>query len=373
MFKKFLIITTSTIAMTIPAIAQEHHHDHDHHAHNDKAYSLHLDTRTYATNIVNADETSEEIVDIFTHSHLSGDYTLNKHLSISGSVILEGDPAGHAHGGGATRTGDRFFDDHPLYIEELAINYDDDNMGAYIGKFTPRIGLDTHAAPGWWGMLIFEEFQLRNKIGFGGYIKNENDTFGHHQLDIATFYADTTFLSQSTLFNRTDISENDGGASNTEDLSSFTANLSGDILNNDHFNYYIGYAHQGVDQTGEEDEKRFVFGLSASHDLTDHITLTAMTDITDIEHLNGEAAHDRRYASFGFGLDIDHWTMGGTYTHINNDADNAGESMNGFNTQMSVGYNFDNGFGIDVGYQAQDSEGEKSDRIGGLLKYHADF
>jgi hypothetical protein len=215
MFKKFLIITTSTIAMTIPAIAQEHHHDHDHHAHNDKAYSLHLDTRTYATNIVNADETSEEIVDIFTHSHLSGDYTLNKHLSISGSVILEGDPAGHAHGGGATRTGDRFFDDHPLYIEELAINYDDDNMGAYIGKFTPRIGLDTHAAPGWWGMLIFEEFQLRNKIGFGGYIKNENDTFGHHQLDIATFYADTTFLSQSTLFNRTDISENDGGASNT--------------------------------------------------------------------------------------------------------------------------------------------------------------
>lgn len=192
-------------------------------------------------------------------------------------------------------------------------------------------------------------------------------------MDVSTFFADTTFLSQSTLFNRADISERDGGAGNTEDLSSFTANLSGNILNNDHFNYYAGYAHQGVDQSGEKDEKRFVVGLSASHDLTDHMTITAMADVTDIDHLNGEAAHDRRYASFGLGLDIDHWTVGGTYTHINNDADDAGESMNGFNTQMSVGYNFDNGFGIDFGYQAQDSEGEKSDRIGGLLRYHADF
>lgn len=112
---------------------------------------------------MNADETSEEIVDIFTHSHIEGAYKINNHLSVSGSVILEGDPAGHAHGGGAARTGDRFFDDHPLYIEKLSINYDDDYMGAYAGKFTPRIGLDAHNVPGWWGMLVFEEFNYAIK------------------------------------------------------------------------------------------------------------------------------------------------------------------------------------------------------------------
>ncbi len=368
MFKKILLISASSTVMTIPVMAQDHQKDHGHHDHDDKAYSLHLDTRTYATSIINADETSEEITDIFTHSHISGDYKINDHLSVSGSVILEGDPAGHTHGGDATRTGDHVFDDHPLYIEALTFNYDEDYMGAYAGKFTPHIGIDTHNVPGWWGMLVFEDFQLRNKVGFGGYTQND-----HHRLDVSTFFADTTFLSQSTLFNQTDASDRDAGASNTENFSSFTANLSGHILDNDHINYYVGYAHQGVDQSGEEDENRYVFGLSSSYDLYDDTTATAMFDVTQINHMNGETSHDRRYATVGFNIDIHQWNIGGTYTHINNDADEATESLNGFNTQMSAGYNFGNGSGINVGYQAQDSDGENSDRLGGLLRYHTDF
>lgn len=87
--------------------ANEHHHNH---GHNDDQFgwSAHIDTRTYITDIYNAEENTEEISDIFSHSHANIRYQFNETLSINSSLTLEGDPAGHAHGGGNVRTGNRF-------------------------------------------------------------------------------------------------------------------------------------------------------------------------------------------------------------------------------------------------------------------------
>ena len=367
---RIFILAATTALFSAPAYAQHVHHHH--HEAGKPGWSTHVDTRTYVTEIVKADEDDEEIVDIFTHSHADASYNFGNGLSINGSVILEGDPAGHAHGGGASRSGDHFFDDHPLFIEVLTVNYDTDHYGAYLGKFTPDLGRDAHDIPGWWGMLTFEEFQIRERLGVGGYAQTHIDGLGKQRIDLSTFYADTSFLQQSAFYNRSDLNKGDGGPSNTEDFSSFSLNMSGQAGHDD-ITYYIGYAHQAVDQATQDDENRLVFGLTGTIDLTDHTTLRAMADVTDTTHFGGEPDHDRRYTTGGLELRHGQWTLAGTYTDIHNDAPDPVEGMNGYTMQMSGGYDITDHLGVDVGYQRQDEEGEDSDRIGLLVRYGAEF
>jgi hypothetical protein len=363
--KNLFLISAIYFAFTTSAFAQDDH-NHGHHNHDDqnKNWSIHLDTKTYFTSIYDANEADEEVVDIFSHSHVEGTYQFNNKLSINGTLLLEGDPAGHAHGGGMTRSGDRFFDDHPLFIEQLTVNYDDDHYGAYVGKFNPTLGVDTHDVPGWFGAFVFEEFEITERLGLGGY-----GELNGHRLDVSTYFADTSFLQESALYNRDTINDKDGGVANTQDFSSLSAQISGNII--DPVAYYMGYAHQGNDNG--DDENRFVIGLNGHMDLTNEVQLNAMTDITAIDHLNGEADHDRTYMIVGLGADYYNWTAGVTYTKTNNDSADAIEGMDGHSTQGSIGYNFGHGFGIDVGYERTSEEGETSKRVGSLLRYHADF
>lgn len=360
---KTLFFTTALLLST-SALAQTHDHGHDHHGDRDKNWSVHVDKATYFTSIYDANEDSEEVVDIFSHSHIEGTYKFTNKLSVNGTLLLEGDPAGHAHGGGAARTGDRFFDDHPLFIEQLTVNYDDDYYGAYIGKFNPNIGVDAHDVPGWFGIFIFEEFEITERLGFGGY-----GELNGHRLDVSTFFADITFLQESALYDRETIDGEDGGVANTEDFSSFSAQISGDII--EPISYYVGYVHQGHD--AGDDEDRFIIGLNGQTDITDNLKLNAMIDITDIDHLDGEDDHDRTYMTVGLGANFHNWNIGATYTKLDNDSADATEGLDGSIIQTSVGYNFGNGFGIDLGYQKSDEEGETSKRIGSLIKYHAEF
>jgi len=365
-----ILLGVSLAILSSQAMAETaHDHDH-HHKGDDKPWSVHIDTRTYMTEIIDADDTSEEISDVFTHSHISGRYEFQNKISLNGSVILEGDPAGHAHGGEASRTGDHLFDDHPLFIEELTLNYDDDHYGLYAGKFRPTVGRDPHDTYGWWGLFVFEDFQIREKLGAGGYAKAHIDEVGYQKVELSSFFADTSFLQESLLNDRDEIDKDQGGISNTEDFSSFAGQLSGE-LGNDHLNYYIGYAHQGND-TGD-DENRFSIGLDTHYDIRKNMTFSGMVDLSDISHLGGESDHDRRYSTIGLQLEIDQFVMGGSFTDIHNDATEADEAQDGHITQYSVGYNFMNGFGADLGYQGSDEEGEEKDRIGLQLRYHADF
>ena len=361
--KKLFVLSTSFLILSNATYAQDHNHGHHHHGH-DKNWAVHLDTRTYITNIYSANEADEEVSGIFSHSHIEGTYQLSNHLSLNGSIVLEGDPAGHAHGGGNARTGNRFFDDHPLFIEQLTVNYNDEHYGAFAGKFNPTLGVDMHDVPGWFGLFTFEEFEITERIGFGGHV-----AWNDHRLDVSTFFADTTFLQESALYDRETIEGEDGGVANTEDFASYAIQLSGNIIQP--VSYYIGYADQSNDAGNDED--RFVIGLNAHHDITDALSINGMADITDITHLNGEDDHDRTYITLGFGADYKNWTTGATYTKIDNDSSDATEGMDGSISQISIGYNLGHGFGIDVGHVRSNEEGETSKRLGSLLRYHADF
>ena len=97
-------------------------------------------------------------------------------------------------------------------------------------------------------------------------------------------------------------------------------------------------------------------------------------EMVHIDHLHGEAPHDRTYSTLGMELSYRAWDFGTTYTHIRNDnPTDPDEDMNGEIYQASLSYNFANGFTVGAGYKYQEEEGEKNHRIGALIGYSISF
>ena len=377
MLRTLFLLSASTAILSTAATAQDSHHhhhghDHNHGSKNKTGFYGDIDLNVYTSDIFDAEESNEEGLDVFTHSHGTIGYGFGNKFSINSTLSLEGEPIGHAHGGGAARTPDQVFDETSLFIEELTLNYDADEFGVHFGKFNPAAGIDLHDVPGWWGPLVFEEFEIRERLGFGGYALHEFEDIGEHRLDLSTYFADTSFLQETAFYDRETIDKQDGGSANTENFSSLSARLSGEIGHSP-ARYYIGYTHQGTKQNSEKDEKRFIFGAQGAFNLTHDTALSVMGDVTDIKHLGGESDHDRRYSTLGAELSYQNWSLGGTHTHIKNKASDADENIDGSISQFSVGYNWNNGFETELGYLRGDEEGEVTKRGGLLVKYNTQF
>lgn len=372
-------------------------HDHGDHSKGDKRFYSHLDVKVHFDRIVDAEEANEEFDESYTHSHMELGVRINSKFSINANVKIEGEPAGHHHGHGAEEEEehhdedeeehhdeevaqtDKVFDDHPFLVEQLTINFDEEHYALYAGKFNPVVGFDYHNFPGIFGYQIIESYVIRERIGFGAKLMHDAGDGGKHTLNASTFFADTTALSDSLLHERGSTSKEDGGLSNTEDFRSFSVSISGsDFYSLDNnfaegFSYGLGYAKQAAGTGNEEDEIRYSGSFGYEQKLSKDVEAKFIAEHMAIEHFGGEAAHDRSYTTVGLGFDYKRWNLGTTYTHINNDADEADENHDGHIYQVSIGYTFSNGLGLSVGYKRADEDNEESDRIGTLVSYSYNF
>ena len=371
-------------------------HDHGDHSKGGKGFYSHVDVKTHFDRIVDADKASEEFDEAYTHSHMELGMRFNSKLSINANIKIEGEPAGHHHGHGAEEeehhdeeegehheeaaaaATDKMFDDHPLLIEQITVNFDDEHYSLYAGKFNPVVGFDYHNFPGMFGYQIIESYVIRERIGFGAKLKHDAGDLGRHTLNFSTFFADTS-LSDSLLHARGNTSKEDGGISNTEDFQSFSVSLGGtDFYSLDNniaegLTYGLGYARQAAGKGNAEDETRYSVSLGYTQKLTKDIEADLITEHMQIDHLGGENGHDRSYTTVGLGLDYKNWNVGTTYTHINNDADEADEGHDGHIYQVSLGYTFSNGIGLSIGYKKSDEDNEEKERIGTTVSYSYDF
>ncbi len=183
-----LIMSAAVVAISSPAVAAGGH-DHDHHDHTthggDSPFYGHLHVRVHADSIIDAEEADEEFNEVYTHSHLELGARLGEGFSINSNLKLEGEPSGHNHGhggGGSAADGsDRFFEDHPLLVEQLTLNYDNERFSVYAGKFNPLVSFDYHKFPGVYGYQTIESYAIRERIGLGGAIKHNAGDYGKHR------------------------------------------------------------------------------------------------------------------------------------------------------------------------------------------------
>ena len=105
----------------------------------------------------------------------------------------------------------------------------------------------------------------------------------------------------------------------------------------DGFMYQIGHAKQAKG-TGEADEKRYSVGFLHKSYLSEDVTMMLIFEYMDIEKLGGEKGHDRTYTTYGANFEYDKFTLGGTITLKDNDAEEADENVNDSVRQFSLGY-----------------------------------
>ena len=379
-YTKILLSALITVFSSYAIAVDDHDHDHSNNAEDGQIYG-HIDIRFHGDIITEAQEADEKFNEVYTHSHAELGMKLADNITINTNIKLEGESSGHSHGGGGSTAdgNDRFFEDHPLLIGELTLNYDNENFSAYIGKFNPVVGFNYHNFPGIYGYSQIEGYAIRERVGLGGTIKHDAGDNGTHKFNLSTFYADTSILSDSLNHRRGRTSYESSGVANTEDLSSYAISLGGSdfysLTNNfiEGLSYRLGYAMQAKGMSNEDDEDRYSVSLSYKHRITKDLTAKLVAELMDINHYTGEAGHDRVYQTTALKLEYKEWNLGTSYTQVRNDAEEADEAITGHIYQVSAGYMFDNGIGLDLGYKYSDEEAEVTKRIGAMVTYDYEF
>ena len=270
---------------------------------------------------------------------------------------------------------DTFFDNHGGYVEELKLTYEAGNFGVQVGKFNPGFGVAWDLAAGVYGTDMAEDYETLEKIGGGVSYTFEGQDTGAHTIAANTFFADTTILSDSTITKRGRLRKSDGGVSNTEDLSSYSVTLDGEnVAAIEGLGYHLGYRHQaeGDADIGGNDENAFAVAGFHTFALSDRLDATVLGEYAHIAD-EGGSDDDVNYLTTSLGLTFDeHWNFAASYT--NRDREVAGGAdVNDYMAQVSAGYAFDNGIGIDAGWKIADEEGTNTETLGVLLTYEYEF
>ncbi|HRC26649.1 MAG TPA: hypothetical protein PKX87_04365 [Alphaproteobacteria bacterium] len=268
-----------------------------------------------------------------------------------------------------------FFDNEGLYVEQLKLVWQGESLGAFIGKYNPTFGTAWYLAPGIWGTDFAEDYELTERLGFGGNATWATPEWGRHTLNAGTFFADTTFLSDSWLESRGDLDESDGGASNTQSLSSFSITLDGqDVGAVAGLGYHLGFRRQaeGDADTAGDNETGWVAGATYEFRPAERYQVNLMGEYADFSNFDA-GPDDATYLTAGATLTIDEkWNAAVSWTGRDTDLA-AGGSNSDHLFQLSGGYAFDNGVQIDAGWRNASESNDSSNALGARLAYEWDF
>ncbi len=388
-----------------PQCATDHNHDHTHQHNpygcqdgcrygysefflvknvNEQDFGGHLCLEVVTEKTYRAPEAEEEINNTFAHAHLDTYWQITKNLRLDGRLNLEeAHDHGHHHEEGEEEEhggGNRFFDEHQLAMEELYLSYNwDENFLFYTGKFNPEVGFNYHAMPGYLGYQQLEEYAIKEKVGVGMKYRLATNNLGTYILNGSFFQSDRSFLSGSLLNEREHNNIEDGGPANHSGLRSYAVTLKnkpysfklGSIHNN--FNWQVGYARQAGAEEDFTAETRT--SISAQHviDFTSSLQLRGVFEVVDITNYYGEDGHDQQVATGGAELKFNRWEIGGSYTHIDNSAEEAEEGANAWSYQGSIGYYLTTNLCLQLGMKKTTEHEESKESAGIALLYAVDF
>jgi hypothetical protein len=278
--------------------------------------------------------------------------------------------------------GNRLFGDHAGYVAELYANYDGDWFTLFAGKIHPHFGVAWDRAPGVYGKEFAEGYENTEKLGFGASLKLETLSWGTHEAIASVFKTDTSFLSQSYLSrpgfgsdrllrlgrNQTRF----GGVANTNGLESFTLALSGDefaALPN--FAYHLAYSQQPSRTDPNGDGGRAERGVAASAQYA--VVFAKGFQLVPLIEWVGQSNADgldqeRRFLTVGAELQRHEWSISALRTDRWTKPRDAA-ALNDSLTTASIGYKFDFGVNLSLGWRRLREGGVERDAAGALAVY----
>jgi hypothetical protein len=213
---------------------------------------------------------------------------------------------------------------------------------------------------------------LTERIGGGGLLWIEG--YGRHVLSANTFFLDTSVLSDSVFAERGRRERDDGGASNTGDLSSFSVTLDGgEMPLMPNLFYHLGLRHQEGGRGDPENETGLAATLYGSFDLSPEVTVEPIVEYVHLWNGEGQAP-DLDYLTMGAALTRARWELALTLALRSGDGDGAEErSFDDSLLQATLGYAFTDMLALRAGYFHLDEDGSGSHGLGALLSYEVAF
>ncbi len=259
-----------------------------------------------------------------------------------------------------------------LIIEELKLHFENEDMKFFAGKFDPTFGTAYNKAKriGIFTSQFTEDYNLREKIGFGGAALLENS-----KITLNTFFNDTTDLSRSALNDRGRAARNDGLAGNTETLSSFSLSFDGEHpFGIENWFYNIGYRSLGVDSMdGRSRETGYNLTSEYSYDISPNTTLIPLVELVKINNFTGEQGRDAIYTTFAVMAKYSSWNASVSHLTRNIKQPQRSSDVSDRQLQFSVGYKFTNNIALDVTRSRLKEDGNAATLIGANLSYLYQF
>lgn len=269
----------------------------------------------------------------------------------------------------------RFFRSHGIYLEELYLKYEgrlvSDGPSAlkfrvWGGKFGPNFGTAWDAAPGIYGVDFAEDYEIAERLGFGGALILDHAALGMHTLSASTFVLDRSVLSGSAITKRMRTTLADGGPSNTRGLESFHVTLEGEKLPGlEGLTYHVSFIRQGV--RGGANERGVALALGYEGALSG-FTIKPIVEYVHIFNADGVSGQGRNYLTTGFSVAMDGWEFALSHTFRHTHTPLAGTVRDNL-FAVSGGYTFGNGLGVALGYSVRNEDSVATHTIGVLLTY----
>jgi len=227
------------------------------------------DIRLFSQSVTAASDRRQRGTNIFSRGEISTGLFLTPEWSVQSTIHIE--PIGEVEPNGGT-TGFRY---QAAYIEQLRLDWrPTDRLTLYGGKFSAPFGRGHHDFP---GLLLdvraHEIYLIRESVGVGGTATYVSDArFGEHDISLAVFGYDTSFLSE-TAFTRKSCCDGDferfsrnsrrqGGPGNTGQMDNIALAFDGDnmpFLPNT--SYHVALLSRGAGVDGTKRETGFAAGL----------------------------------------------------------------------------------------------------------------
>lgn len=309
-----------------------------------------------------SDDPDAELTDTYTTTELGVDVTINRFLSAHGGFTFEPvlDP-----GPGK----DRFFGDHGLYAEELfAILALGPSVTVFGGKFDAAFGKAWDLAPGVYGTGFAEDYELTERLGFGGSIVRENTGLGTLTLTGSLYHVDTSELSHSVFTDRGRTTLASGGVSNTEDLDSFALVLDAEgVPALGGANLHLGYRfqHQGTTVDDLEDEEGYVAALYGSRSMNG-VDFEWIGEVVYLDDAEGTRDELWYYTLGGVVIFANKYNVALSYTGRPRNVA-GGSDFDDRLLTASVGVELRNGWTVDAGYSYHVEEDVDNHTVGLLL------
>jgi hypothetical protein len=314
-----------------------------------------------------SDDPTEEFNNAFIKIEPGIALTFTREVSINAGLVLEQVQAPAADGS------DRTFDDQGFFVEVLTLDYQTEQLHISGGKMHVNFGKAWDSTPGVFGTDLAEEYEMAENIGLLGALSHEFGDGGKHTLTAQTFFLDTSGLAESAITRRKKTREGDGGPGNTGDFSSYALSLDGgNFPDLPGFSYHAAYVHHANDTATADNESRYALGASYEFKLPGDIAVQPMFEYISFSDADGAADQDRSYATAAFAFSYGDWSAAISGTFKETEAAD-GTETNEEQLQISAGYAFPLGIGLEVAYKRARNAGVDTDIFGTLLTYGLNF